>query len=150
MSEFTESEKRTLSALVEAIIPASDEYAVPGASDPSIFADILSDSAPHHATIARALSALDALAQQEHSAAFADLDGAARDGVAEAFRSAHAADALLIANLTAQGYYRDDRVMLSIGMEPRPPYPQGYEVAQGDWSLLDPVKKFSEIYRKAH
>ena len=54
----------------------------------------------------------------------------------------------LIANLTVQGYYRDDRVMLSLGMEPRPPHPDGYEVEQGDWSLLDPVRQRDEFYRR--
>jgi hypothetical protein len=149
MSDFTETEKRTLSALAEAIIPASDEYAVPGAADPAIFADILSDAQRHREQLGGALAALDALAQEKHGAGFAELDAGPRGEIAEAFRTAHSDDALLIANLTAQCYYRDDRVMISIGMEPRPPYPKGYEVGQGDWSLLDPVKKFNEIYRKA-
>ena len=35
-------------------------------------------------------------------------------------------------------YYRDDRVMRSLGQEPRPPFPKGHVVEQGDWSLLDP------------
>ncbi|MGH7054344.1 MAG: hypothetical protein ACREFK_16060 [Stellaceae bacterium] len=30
--------------------------------------------------------------------------------------------------------------MRSLGMEPRPPYPKGFEVESGDWSLLDPVR----------
>jgi len=50
--------------------------------------------------------------------------------------------------VTAQCYYRDDRVMLSIGMEPRPPHPLGYVVEQGDWSLLDPVRGRDDLYRK--
>ena len=37
-------------------------------------------------------------------------------------------------------YYRDDRVMLSLGMEPRPQFPKGHVVEQGDWSLLDQVR----------
>ena len=49
--------------------------------------------------------------------------------------------------LTFQCYYRDDRVMRSLGMEPRPPFPKGYEVAQGDWSLLEPVKARDPFWR---
>jgi hypothetical protein len=37
-------------------------------------------------------------------------------------------------------YYRDDRVMVSLGLEARPPFPKGYVLEQGDWSLLDPVR----------
>jgi hypothetical protein len=32
------------------------------------------------------------------------------------------------ANLVAPRYYRDDRVMRSLGLASRPPYPKGYEV----------------------
>ena len=44
-------------------------------------------------------------------------------------------------------YYRDDRVMRSLGQEPRPPFPKGHDVEQGDWSLLDPVKTRAPIWR---
>jgi hypothetical protein len=49
----------------------------------------------------------------------------------------------------AQGYYRDDRVMRSLGMEVRAPFPKGFEVEQGDWSLLDPVRARPAFYRRA-
>ena len=39
-----------------------------------------------------------------------------------------------------QCYYRDDRVLRSLGLELRAPFPKGYTLEQGDWSLLDPVK----------
>ncbi|CAN5132580.1 hypothetical protein BH10PSE6_BH10PSE6_56580 [soil metagenome] len=45
-------------------------------------------------------------------------------------------------------YYRDDRVMRSLGQEPRPPFPIGHVVEQGDWSLLDPVKQRAPFYRR--
>ncbi len=45
------------------------------------------------------------------------------------------------------GYYRDDRVLLAIGHEARAPFPKGYEVEQGDWSLLDPVKRRAKLWR---
>ena len=37
--------------------------------------------------------------------------------------------------------------MASIGMEPRAPFPNGFDVQQGDWSLLDPVRARGKIYR---
>ena len=48
-----------------------------------------------------------------------------------------------------QCYHRDDRVMRAFGMEPRPPFPKGFEVEQGDWSLLDPVRARPKLYRPA-
>ena len=148
MTEFTEDEKRTLSVLVDMIVPASATFGVPSAADPAIFADILSDAARHRERLGTALAALDGLARSGHGVGFADLSADQRNGVVETFRDCHADDANLVATLTTQCYYRDDRVMLSIGMEPRPPHPKGYEVEQGDWSLLDPVRKLDDIYRK--
>jgi hypothetical protein len=36
----------------------------------------------------------------------------------------------------------------SLGMEPRAPFPKGFEVEQGDWSLLDPVRARPKLYRR--
>ena len=44
-------------------------------------------------------------------------------------------------------YYRDDRVMVSLGLELRPPFPKGHVVEQGDWSLLDPVRTRQPFWR---
>jgi hypothetical protein len=46
-----------------------------------------------------------------------------------------------------QCYYRDDRVVRSLGLEPRPPYPKGHELEQGDWSLLDAVRGRQRMWR---
>ncbi|MBT5812390.1 MAG: gluconate 2-dehydrogenase subunit 3 family protein [Rhodospirillaceae bacterium] len=146
--KFTDDEQRALSILVEMIIPESDEYGVPGASDVSIFSTILIDAERRRSRIIAALSALDDLALENHGAGFVDLSDEQREGVAETFRDSHPANANLIVALTTQCYYRDDRVVVALGMEPRPPHPEGYTVEQGDWSLLDPVRKRTEFYRK--
>ena len=39
--------------------------------------------------------------------------------------------------------------MTALGIEERPPFPQGYDVPQGDWSLLDPVKRRPKFFREA-
>ena len=52
-----------------------------------------------------------------------------------------------LTGLVVQCYYRDDRVMADLQMDPRPPHPQGYAVPEGDWSLLDPVRAREKMYR---
>lgn len=146
--QFTDDEQRALSILVEMIIPASDEYSVPGASDELIFNTILIDAERRRPRIIAALSALDDLAFENHGAGFVDLSNEQREGIAQTFRDSHPANANLIVALTTQCYYRDDRVVVALGMEPRPPHPEGYTVEQGDWSLLDPVRTRAEFYRK--
>ena len=39
--------------------------------------------------------------------------------------------------------------MRSLEMEARAPFPKGFEVEAGDWSLLDPVRARSPIWRDA-
>ena len=46
------------------------------------------------------------------------------------------------------GRDRDDRVMVSLGLEPRPPFPEGHVLEQGDWSLLDPVRSRRPFWRQ--
>jgi hypothetical protein len=52
-----------------------------------------------------------------------------------------------LALATVTCYYQQDRVLEGLGMEARPPYPKGYQVPQGDLSLLDPVIARGRIYR---
>lgn len=145
---FTETETRALAILADMIIPASDTYGVPSAGDDMVVAGILNDAQRHHSRLSEGLTVLEELAQEQHGTAFADLDPAQREGIIGTFREAQASVANLIANLTVQAYYRDDRVMTSLNMELRPPHPKGYEVEQGDWSLLDSVRQRDEFFRK--
>ena len=96
-------QQRSLRALAGAMVPASDEFSVPGADDERIFADMRDES----------------------------------PGLA-----------LLLVNVVVRCYYRDDRVMRSLNMELRPPFPKGFELEQGDWSLLDPVRARGRAYRE--
>jgi hypothetical protein len=68
--------------------------------------------------------------------------------VANALRAAGGPDVAALGRVVLLCYYRDDRVMGSLGQEPRPPFPKGHVVEQGDWSLLDPVKRRAPFYRK--
>jgi hypothetical protein len=80
---------------------------------------------------------------------FADLDPQPRGTVAARLHEAGGDALTYLTRIVLQCYYRDDRVMRSLGMEPRPPYPKGFEVEQGDWSLLDPVRARPKLYRDA-
>jgi hypothetical protein len=136
-------ERRSLRGLVGIMIPASAEYEVPGADDEAIFADILSSLGEDLHLVRQALRHLDEMS----GGLFADVPVAARHAISQRFRDEHAALATVLAGITVKSYYRDDRVMRSLGMDPRPPFPQGFEVESGDWSLLDPVRSRGKIYR---
>ena len=52
------------------------------------------------------------------------------------FRASGGAPAATLTRVVLQCYYRDDRVLRSLGLELRAPFPQGHVLEQGDWSLL--------------
>ena len=134
-----DDQRRTLRCLAEMMIPASAEYDVPSAADDAIFADILRSFGRDQHHVMTVLCDLEG---------FADLDlPERRSRVAQLLEQR--SEALKGVNsVILQCYYRDDRVMRSLGMEPRPPFPIGHEVEQGDWSLLDPVRKRPRLYRE--
>jgi hypothetical protein len=47
-----------------------------------------------------------------------------------------------------QSYYEDFRVQQVYQRRPGAPFPEGYSVTEGDWSLLDEVKRRASMYRK--
>ena len=133
---------RTVAAM---IIPASDEYKVPGADDPAVQADMLATLGRDTAQVTQALDHLARLAGQP----LAELDTARRDAIATEFRATGGAAAATLVRVVLQCYYRDDRVLRSLGLELRAPFPLGYTLEQGDWSLLDPVKARPPALRRA-
>jgi hypothetical protein len=137
-------QRRSLRCLAEMIIPASTEYGVPSAGDAVIFADILRSLGRDTDHVVAVLRTLDALA----GGVFADLDAARRDAVAARVRDAGDDALMYLTRIVLQCYYRDDRVMRSLGLEVRPPFPKGFEVEQGDWSLLDPVRARQPFFRE--
>jgi hypothetical protein len=141
--ELAAEQARDLRALAGAIIPPSSTYGVPGADDELIFNDIRRSLERDHDDICCALAHLAALA----GGALADLGPERRAEVAATFRETGGAPLAALVRVVLLCYYRDDRVMRSLGQEPRPPFPNGHVVEQGDWSLLDPVRARPPMYR---
>lgn len=142
---LTADEQRSLRMVAAMMIPPSAKHGVPGADDDMIFADILRSLGRDAGQVKAALWELHALGGGH----FADLDKARRDDVAAAFRTAGGTPQMFLNRAILQCYYRDDRVMRALGMEARPPFPKGFEVEQGDWSLLDPVRARPKLWRDA-
>jgi hypothetical protein len=141
---LTPAQRDDLRAIAAMIIPASDEYKVPGADDAAIQTDILATLGRDTAMVSAALDHLARLAGKP----FSDLDHVKRDAVAKEFRATGGAPAATLTRVVLQCYYRDDRVLRSLGLELRAPFPQGYVLPQGDWSVLDPVKKRAPSLRR--
>jgi len=140
---LTDLERVTLLCVVGHMIPANAEYGVPGADDPRIFADIMRSIDRDREALRKALQVVDDIAGGMITA----LSRAEQAKRLAGFRAEHPDLAGVIESVVARCYYRDDRVMTSIGMEARPAFPKGYQVERGDLSLLDPVRARGRMYR---
>lgn len=144
-TDLSPAQRRDLRRLAGIMIPASEEFAVPGADDAAIFDDILRSLGRDRDSVRAALTQLAAQA----GGGFAGLDDARQEAVAAAFLAGDAPDVTILGRVILQCYYRDDRVVRSLGLEPRPPFPKGHTLEQGDWSLLDPVRGRPKLWRDA-
>lgn len=135
-NELTAAQRSDLRTVAAMIVPASDEYEVPGADDPMIQADMLATMGRDTMLVRAALDHLARLAGKP----LAELDAERREAIAREFRATGGAAAATLVRVVLQCYYRDDRVLRSLGIELRAPFPKGHVLPEGDWSLLDPVK----------
>jgi hypothetical protein len=142
---LTPRQSDDLRAIAGVIIPASMEFDVPGGDDPAIQADIVATLGRDVGPVREALDELARLAGRP----MADLDPTQREAVALELHAKGGAAVATLTRVVLQCYYRDDRVVRSLGLEPRPPYPKGYVLEDGDWSLLDPVRARPPFWRRA-
>ena len=134
--ELTSTELRDLQRLAAFMVPASAEYGVPGADDAAIFADIVRSLGRDRGAVRTELSMLSEIAGGD----FAGLDEAKAETAATTLLSGESSVVTALGRAVLQCYYRDNRVVRTLGLEPRPPYPKGHVLEPGDWSLLDAVR----------
>ena len=118
------------------MVPASAKYRMPGADDEAIFADIVRSLGRDSNDVRKALATLREIGGGD----FAGLDETKAEAAAMTLPRREDPVTTALGRAVLQCYYRDKRVMCAMGLEPRPPYPQGREVEQGDWSLLDVMR----------
>jgi hypothetical protein len=140
---LTETECASLRLIAGMMIPATS--GLPGADDDAILADVVSSLGRDADQVRDTLRWLDEVC----GGGFATGDARAREEAVARLRAEGGARLQALHRVIPQCYHRDDRVMLAFGMEPRPPFPKGFEVEQGDWSLLDPVRARPKLYRSA-
>jgi len=140
---LTPAELRDFRRLAGFMLPPSTQYGVPGADDATIFADIVGSLGRDRADVRRALAVLRDLAGGD----FAALDEAAAEATAMALLHREGREIAALGRAVLQCYYRDDRVLRSLGLEPGPPFPKGRTAEQGDWSLLEAVRNRPPMWR---
>ncbi|HWF75648.1 MAG TPA: hypothetical protein VN694_00600 [Caulobacteraceae bacterium] len=139
----SETERHAMREVATIMIPANVQLGMPGADDPAILADITRSIGRDLPLIRTALAEIDKRA----GGAFAALDRERREALINDWYAAGGAAARALGRVVLAAYYRDDRVLRALGHEARAPFPQGHVVEQGDWGLLDPVKRREPFWR---
>jgi hypothetical protein len=143
MTPLTDEDRRTLAHVLDELVPPSDDGRMPGAGALGLAAwveEAARGRSELERFLARTLAALGSrgFAALERATRLELLNGIAR-AEPEAFRA-------LLA-VTYAGYYHQPRVVEALGLEPRPPFPKGYEVPPNDPALLDPVRRRAPFFR---
>jgi hypothetical protein len=137
------SEREDLRDIAGTMVPASPELNMPGADDPAILADIEKSIGRDLPLVREALAAIKARAAGD----FAGLEHDRREALVNEWYRTGGRPAAALGRAILSAYYRDDRVLMAVGHEARAPFPKGYTLEQGDWSLLEAVKKRPAFWR---
>jgi len=137
---LTESQQHTLSALLDTILPASDDGEMPSARELDFIGYLSEYADAFIPTLVQTLASFDD--------EFARLPFAERYPLVTAFSRTQAAvfEELLLRVYSC--YYQNDRVLAGIGLAAGPPFPRGNSIDSGDLSLLDAVTQKPRSYRK--
>jgi len=147
---LTPAEMRALAAVLDRIVPPSGDGRLPGAGEPGVAGSVAAGLDEHPALrpgVAAGLAGLDAQARERGGADFAALDAADRPAVLDTVAAEHPGFLGPLVLMTYLAYYRHPSVLAALGLEARPPHPEGYAVPPTDFSLLEPVRRRRPFYR---
>ncbi|MEE2703600.1 MAG: gluconate 2-dehydrogenase subunit 3 family protein [Myxococcota bacterium] len=146
-SGFSRAQERALACVLDEIIPPSEDGRFPGAGELGLVSYVGERAADLVPMIVQGLSSLDELASGRGAADFAALPRGERRGVLEELTAREAGFLPLLLFHTFSGYYQQPPVLEALGLEARPPFPEGHEVEPNDHALLDPVRERGPVYR---
>jgi hypothetical protein len=142
-TRLSAAEIRSLRDVAGTMIPESPDFGVPGADDPAILDDVVRSVGRDLPLVRAALAEIAARSR----GGFADLDLDRREALINDYYASGSAPIVAIGRVILGAYYRDDRVLLALKLEARAPFPKGYDLEQGDWSLLDAVRARPPLWR---
>jgi hypothetical protein len=144
---FDAEQTAVLDRLAELMIPA--EEGLPSAADAPIFANVLTRLCERADVVNAGLALVVSISADLAGAAFLTLPATEQLTVVARLRAACPGFVSLFESAVAACYYRDDRVLRSLGLPARAPYPEGNAVEPTDWSMLDSVRARQPFYRSA-
>jgi len=142
---FSAEHEQVMAALIDAILPASNDGRLPGAAALDLVSHIersVRQNPMLRPVVEYGLSAIAEIVAKRNPAG---VTGLPATEWAAALREFTATDQFFLPAflfLVYGGYYQHARVVTALGLEPRAPHPKGYAMEGDDWSsLLDPVRR---------
>jgi len=149
--DFSADQRLALSLVLDEIIPPSEDGRLPGAGTLGIegqVEDTLRFAPELQAMITASLSALVRMARELDERGLRALSPKQKATLlADLANGEHAVPPVLMLQVFAC-YYQHPRVLQVLGVEARPPHPEGYAMKENDFSLLEPVRRRPAMYRK--
>lgn len=137
-----------VTSILDRVVPPEGEKPGAGQLGVAEYLDrVVAASARLKKLFTRGLAQIEITSHGQHSREFSDLPAEQRDAVLSEVESAEPEFFEALVRQTYNGYYTDSRVLELLGLEARPPQPQGYDVPPGDLSLLENVKRRGKVYR---
>ena len=146
---LTAEQRAMLDIVLNLIVPPSADGRMPGAAEVGVPAYLFAEAPDALPVLRQELDELDRRSRERWARGFAALEDGERKGLIAKMREQAPLFMNQLAMETLACYYQHDRVLAGLGREARPPYPKGYQLVQGDLSLLDPVRARGKIYRDA-
>ena len=144
-------QRAMVDVLLDMIIPPSADGQRPGAATFDVVGYVLARDGGQHEgqidTIRRDLSHLQSKAKARHDISFDELDPTQQWDLVETLRKEDPDFLRPLALGATLCYYEQFEVLEAIGLPPRTPYPEGFDVESGDLNLLDPVRTRGKLYR---
>ena len=141
--QLSDTEISNLRDIAGAMVPADASLGMPGADDPAILADLVKSLGRDLPQVREAIAAI----VKETGGDFAGMSSDRREAFINDYHARGGAPAKTLGRVILGAYYRDDRVLIGLGLEARSPFPKGYIVEPRDWSLLEPVRRRAPFWR---
>jgi hypothetical protein len=142
------AELAAFATLLDEVVPPCAERGLPGAGEAGLASQLADEVPDLMPTVRQGLAALDEKARARGAAGFAALPRPERAAV---LTELAAEDPGFLPGLlyhTYSRYYRLPRVLEGLGLEARPPFPKGYDVAPTDPERLAEMRKRPRLYRE--
>lgn len=130
-----------LAVLLDILIPPSVDGRFPSAANVGLFPT-------PEPWLSQGLHDIEASAQEHLQSPFLLLTREQQEDLVDKLRRKMVRFFSDLGKRVVQGYYQDERVVIAMGGEARPPFPIGYFVTDGDLTFLETVYERGPIYRK--